>query len=209
MQGPSEKKPGEKLEYSQQYIKKLSPFKYLLYFLLGALSILFVALSMSLLYARVAGNMQGLQLPLIFHANTVIIISSSFSMFLAMRSLRQDEIVQYRWALGVTFGLGLAFIVFQFLGWQQMFANGISMANSPAGSYLYLISGIHALHILAGLVILGVFFVNALFLQKDPVKELLFMSDPAQPTKISILATYWHFVDILWLYLYGFFLIVL
>lgn len=209
MEGPSDKKTDQELYYSQQYVKKYQPFKFLLYTLLGALAILFIALSFSLLYAKTTGDLGSVHLPAIFHANTVIILMSSAAMYHAVRSLKQDDVVQYRWGLGVTFGLGLAFIGFQFLGWREMFQAGYSFVNSASGSYLYLISGIHALHIVAGLIALGIFFGKALYQQKDPVQELLFLSDPAQPTKVGLLATYWHFVDVLWLYLYCFFLLVL
>lgn len=209
MEGPSDKKTDQELYYSQQYVEKYKPFKFLLYTLLGALGILFIALSFSLLYAKATGELGSLHLPAIFHANTVIILMSSAAMYHALRSLKQDDVIQYRWGLGTTFGLGIAFIGFQFLGWREMFQAGYSFANSPAGSYLYLISGVHALHIVAGLIALGIFFGKALTQQKDPVQELLFLSDPAQPTKVGLLSTYWHFVDILWIYLYVFFLLVL
>ncbi|PSR05265.1 MAG: cytochrome c oxidase subunit III [Bacteroidetes bacterium SW_11_45_7] len=209
MEGSSDEKTDQELYYSQQYVKKYQPFKFLLYTLLGALAILFIALSFSLLYAKTTGDLSSLQLPAIFHANTVIILMSSAAMYHAVRSLKQDDVIQYRWGLGVTFGLGLAFIGFQFLGWRELFQMGYSFVKSPSGSYLYLISGIHALHIVAGLIALGIFFGKALYQQKDPVQELLFLSDPAQPTKVGLLSTYWHFVDGLWLYLYCFFLLVL
>jgi len=123
-----------------------------------------------------------------------------------LANLRDDERA-YSIGLLVTMLLGIAFAAFQIVAWSELFNSGISMQSNVAGAYLYVISGLHFLHIIAGIIVLSIFWLKAKERQDNPVKELLFDTDPVAKLKVKCLALYWHFVDGLWLYLYAFFLL--
>jgi len=87
---------------------------------------------------------------------------------------------------------------------MELYHSGIKL-NNIAGAYLYVISGLHLLHLLVGVFVLAWFALSALNKNNDPVKLLIFESDPFSKMKVELLATYWHFVDGLWIYIYLFF----
>jgi|SRR5688572_31109341 len=95
-----------------------------------------------------------------------------------------------------TLVLGIVFIVMQWIGFRQIWASGITLKGSGAAQFLYIIFGLHALHVFGGIVVLLFMFIRA-FNRK-------YRSYNAVPVEIA--ATYWHFVDLLWVYLFVFFL---
>jgi cytochrome c oxidase subunit 3 len=105
----------------------------------------------------------------------------------------------YKLFLIATMALAMMFIMFQYQGWIAMQNIGIDLAGNPSGSFVYVISGLHAAHVLGGIGILTVALVQA-YGQKYQVtsKRLL---------RFQLTSQYWHFVDILWIYLFIFFLI--
>lgn len=105
---------------------------------------------------------------------------------------------KYRSLIGVTLLLGIAFVVCQWLGFQELWRQQITFKGAGAGQFLYVIFGLHAIHVIGGVVVLLVMFIKA-FLGK--VK--LYSAVP-----VEVAATYWHFVDLLWIYLLVFFLFI-
>lgn len=184
--------------------------KFFLYFVLTSISVMFFMLTVSHLYARLVDGNAPVFLPQIFHANTVLILVSSVSFHFALQALKKDDDKQYLQALAVTFILGVLFLAFQVLGWVELSKNGVAFQTTDeggnTGTYLYFISGFHALHVLGGLVFLGFYLYKAIRRSYDPVQQLIHSTDPQRARPLSLMGTYWHFVDGLWLYLYLFFL---
>jgi len=115
----------------------------------------------------------------------------------ALRSFKQREMNRYRLLLAATVLLGVGFVILQWLGFKQLWNNGVQFKGaSGGGQFLYVIAGLHALHILGGIIALIVMFVKAFF-----GRTKLYSGVP-----VEIMATYWHFVDLLWIYLLVFFL---
>ena len=85
------------------------------------------------------------------------------------------------------------------LGWLQLDAGGIHLDGNPSGSFLYVISGTHAAHILGGVIILFISVLRAFFIRFNPNRLV----------NVQIMAMYWHFVDALWIYLFIIFQIYL
>ncbi|HEY6064380.1 MAG TPA: cytochrome c oxidase subunit 3, partial [Chitinophagaceae bacterium] len=100
--------------------------------------------------------------------------------------------------IGLTLLLGVAFLVLQWLGFQQLWVQKITFKGSGAGQFLYVIFGLHALHVIGGVMALIVMYVKAFV-----GRTKLYSSVP-----VEVMATYWHFVDLLWLYLLIFFLLI-
>ncbi|MEO1625349.1 MAG: cytochrome c oxidase subunit III, partial [Bacteroidota bacterium] len=96
-------------------------------------------------------------------------------------------------------------MILQGIGWYQLFADNISITHSNSASYLYVISIMHFLHVVAGLPFLGAFLYAARKRMKEPVSVLVYFSDPEKRLKLRLLSIYWHFLDALWIYLIVFF----
>jgi len=94
--------------------------------------------------------------------------------------------------------LGLAFVVTQFIGFSELWAQKITLRESIAGSFFYIIAGVHGLHVVGGIVALFV-----LLLRTYSSKKKFYSTAPVETA-----ALYWHFVDLLWIYLFVFFLLV-
>ncbi len=193
----------------QNVFEQRDPIRTTVLFLVGGLSFMFLMLSFGYAYAIFSSGQAPISLPIIFHANTVVILASSFTIHYAVSLLRQGEVKLHVGALAATFGLGFFFLVFQFIGWYELTTKGVYFGGggSGIGNYLFLISGAHALHIVVGLGWLGYLLSKVIACMKDPVQELLVSTDPHKVSSLKLAAFYWHFVDVLWVYLYGFFLV--
>jgi cytochrome c oxidase subunit 3 len=137
-------------------------------------------------------------MPKIFYLSTVVIIASSISIFLAQKAMAEREMARYRLLISVTAVLGLAFVATQFIGFSELWASKITFRDSVAGSFFYIITGVHALHVVGGIVALAV-----LFLRAYNTKTKFYSNAPVETAGL-----YWHFVDLLWIYLFVFFLLV-
>ena len=117
--------------------------------------------------------------------------------------------------LSATLFCCVSFIIGQLFGWHFLTEKGVHLAGKPDGSYLYLLTGLHLVHLLVGLVILGIFTLNARkqLLEtpsinfRQTVVQTSYFSDVKNYRKFRLTAIYWHFVDVLWVYLLLFFLV--
>lgn len=135
-----------------------------------------------------------LQLPQAFFWSTAIIAGSSLTYLLAQKAVsRNRQKGATRWLL-LTLGLGITFIALQFKGFSQMLENGYYFTGPTSTikmSYVFLIAVIHIVHVVAGLVSLVVVLVQQL-----RGKYL-----PGHTLGLELGATFWHFLDLLWVYL--------
>ncbi|WP_136481540.1 cytochrome c oxidase subunit 3 [Cognatitamlana onchidii] len=137
------------------------------------------------------------QLPNAFLISTVVIILSSISFLLAKKALKGSNSKSTLVWLIVTLVLGIVFIYNQFSGFQQIIDLGYNFTGPTSNvtmSYIYLIAIVHILHVVVGLICLLVVIYNH-FKQKYSVSNML---------GFELAATFWHFIDILWVYLFLF-----
>jgi cytochrome c oxidase subunit 3 len=146
-----------------------------------------------------AGNWLEFKLPSVFLYSSFSILLSSITLHMSYSNFKKGNEKSYKLFLIATMALAMMFIMFQYQGWIAMQNIGIDLAGNPSGSFVYVISGLHAAHVLGGIGILTVALVQA-YGQKYQVtsKRLL---------RFQLTSQYWHFVDILWIYLFIFFLI--
>jgi cytochrome c oxidase subunit 3 len=145
-------------------------------------------------------------LPRLLLLNTFVLLVSSASMELARRqpksqvalatslSLRGDSLgnkIRIPW-LVVTLALGLAFLFGQWTAWQQLAANGFYVSTTPSSSFVYLLTGAHAAHLLGGVVALFVACIASLL--RRPLKT--------RSIVVDLTAWYWHFMAALWIYIF-------
>jgi cytochrome c oxidase subunit 3 len=183
------------------------PYKFNLWLAIGSMIMFFTGLTSAYLVKSADTNVwESVALPSLFTVSTVLILLSSICMVLALRAFKANRVRQYQMLLLVTLLLGIGFMVSQVLAWKQLLIDGIELKNSIAGAYLYVISGAHLLHALGGVIALTVFTVIAFRRYRGPVDTLELNIAPDRRVGIEVMATYWHFVDILWLYLFIFFI---
>jgi len=181
------------------------PYNILLLLSIIGLSALFLSLSAAFVYNRVQNNLPPIRLPNIFILNTLVLMGSSGAMWWAKKAYLADNTRAYQRALSATVLLSLIFMIAQYFGWSRLFQQNIFIQSNNSASYLYLISGLHFLHVVAGLPFLGVFLWTAYKRMKEPVSVLIYFSDPEKRLKLRLLTVYWHFLDALWIYLALFF----
>lgn len=179
--------------------KKLHPHKFTLWVAIASILMMFAGLTSAFIVKSNLVGWKNIEIPRIFWVSTAVILGSSLTMQMALRAFKQREMNQYRLLMGLTFVLGTLFVVLQWTGFQGLWNQGIRFTGSAgAGQFLYVIFGLHAVHVIGGIVALLVMFIKAF-----TGKIKLYSSVP-----VEVVATYWHFVDILWLYLLIFFLII-
>jgi cytochrome c oxidase subunit 3 len=137
------------------------------------------------------------ELPNSFFISTIIITFSSLVFIAAKKALLKEKyLLSQSLVLGV-FVLGLAFIYNQFLGFNELIISGYNFTGPTSNitmSYIYIIAVAHILHVIVGLISLAVVIVNHFKKQYTPASKLGF----------DIASNFWHFIDLLWVYLFLF-----
>ncbi len=175
--------------------------------LLTGITSLFLGFSAAYLYNRIQSDLQPIQLPLLFVFNSFLLVSSSVTLNYARKFYKTDNTKNYQRNLALTLILTILFLASQIIAWNQLYRDGIFITHSNMASYLYIISGVHFAHVIAGIPFLSIFLWTSLRDMKEPVSVLVYFSDPTKKRKLNLLTVYWHFLDILWIYLVLFFLI--
>jgi cytochrome c oxidase subunit 3 len=184
---------------SEQQRRKLHPYKFIMWVAMGSIVMMFAGFTSAYVVKRNQANWLEFTLPNLFWFSTATILLSSLTIHLATKAFKAREMARYRALMTVTAVLGLVFIVLQWMGFRSLEEHGVSLigANSnAAGSFLGVITGVHMLHVLGGVIALLVMFFKAFSSRKKSYS----------PISIEIASTYWHFVDGLWVYLFIFFI---
>lgn len=178
---------------------KIHPKKFALIAACAGMFMSFIALTSAYIVRQAAGNWLEFQLPAIFYYNTLVVIASSMMLHVSYKGFLKGRVQQYRYAMVAAFGLGLLFLALQYQGWVAMDNLGLGLTVNPSSSFIYLISGWHAAHILGGIGALTVALLHA-FLLVPKVSE-------KRKLRFELTLIFWHFVDFLWVYLLVFFTI--
>ncbi|GAB3897312.1 cytochrome c oxidase subunit 3 [Spirosoma agri] len=186
--------------------KRREPFRFMLWLGIASSVMLFTMLLVTYVIRRTAPDWTDVKLPNVFLISTFVIILSSFTLNNANQAFRHERFSSYRTNIATTLVLGTLFILLQGWGWRQMILAGIKMEGNPSGSFVYVISGIHLVHILIGLIFLVIALAEALR-RRPYVDSFVYSVNPPNQLKIRLITLYWHFVDILWVGLFIFLLI--
>jgi cytochrome c oxidase subunit 3 len=179
---------------------QLAPKKFVVWLFVFASFMIFAALTSGfIVYAGGKGHAMNVILPRIFLYSTSVIIMSSVTMFLASRAAKGLEAEKQRLFLWLTMLLGMVFFGLQIYGWYVLtYKMGVFFVNPNASqSFIYVLSGVHLLHIIAGLL----FLLNALIGSYRDKPQAINLYN------MEISSIFWHFVDIVWIYLYVFLLL--
>ena len=176
---------------------KMHPYKMVLFAGLGSIVMMFAGLTSAYIVKKSQANWLDFELPKEFFISTIVILLSSFSIQMAVKKAKEKELNQYRGFLSVTAILGVVFMILQLQGFMALQANNIALMgprSNSASSFLFVITILHLFHVLGGvLALIGVSFKS--FSAKNNLENTL---------PVDLLSTYWHFVDILWIYLFIF-----
>ncbi len=182
----------------EQRIRKAKKFN--LWLGMIGMFMMFAALSSGFIVYTASGVDKGIKtlLPQTFIYSTVVILISSLSLHLAYKAAHAVNLARQKLFLLCTIALGIVFFVLQVHSWQVLTAQGIYFINNNASqSFVYVFTGLHLLHIVAGLVVLFRCFFGA----AKPI------SQANNIFRMDLAALFWHFLDLLWIYIYVFLLL--
>lgn len=176
----------------------MNPKKFSMWLFLMSVVMLFASLTSGYIVRKAEGNWVDFELPPIFWLTSAILLLSSVSHHIAFLKAKKDDLDQVKGWMIVTAILGLAFVASQFYAWVYLVnINVYFSGNNVAGSFLYVITGLHALHVISAIIFV-LWITVATFRYKVHSKNIL---------GIELCTTYWHFLDALWIYLFGFLLL--
>ena len=168
--------------------------KMLLWLAIGSMIMLFAGLTSAYLVRKAEGNWLEFDLPWIFWISTGLIMLCSVTINMAVRALKKNDQKNLLIFLWITTGLGTAFLITQYLAWSELYSKGISFTGNPASSFLFVLTGLHVAHFFGGFIYLIVVLLRAIRKVYNAENTLA----------VRLCATYWHFLDVLWVYLFIF-----
>jgi cytochrome c oxidase subunit 3 len=212
------------LEQNNQFLQGAKAKRGLLWLGIISIVMLFAGLTSGYIVRQGEGKWVQFGLPNTFIISTILIVLSSVTMQWALLSIKKGNQKNFRTGLLLTMLLGTGFLVTQYFSWSELFSQGIAFAGrikdiktnfqyipagketavdagdagNVAGSFLYVITGLHLMHLIGGLIALFIVFSRA---GKNKYSVTNYNG-------VSMCATYWHFLDGLWVYLFFFLLYI-
>ncbi len=173
----------------------MHPKKFVVWLFIVSIIMMFAGWTSAFLVARSEGGLLNIELPNLFKITTVLLVISSVTIHLANRAASKDNLPALRMLLGITFVLGVAFLLGQWFSFDQLVAQDIYfIGGSSIQSFMYVLPFMHGLHIIAGLIFVAIVLYRS-FHFKVHSKNM---------ASLQMCATFWHFLDVLWLYLFLF-----
>jgi cytochrome c oxidase subunit 3 len=177
---------------------RIHPHKFTLWIAMGSIIMMFAGLTSAYIVRSNQANWLQFYLPDIFWYSTVVILLSSVFMHLSLKAFRAREMKRYRLLITITAFLGILFALLQVAGFMYLNNHGVALlgpGSNPSASFLAIIAGLHALHVLGGVIALLIIFFKAYSSRSKNYSVV----------PVEVVSTYWHFVDALWIYLFIFF----
>ena len=181
--------------------QRIHPHRFIMWIAIGSIVMMFAGMTSAYIVKKNQGNWLAIELPVVFWYSTAVILVSSVTMYLANTALKAGKISFYKSLITITAILGVMFVIMQWEGFKDLETRGIALIgpqSNSASSFLFVITGLHMLHVLGGVIALLVTFFKSFGVQEGQTNLV--------PTQI--VATYWHFVDVLWIYLFIFYQLI-
>ena len=180
---------------ADQQRKRIHPHKFTLWVGIGSIVMMFAGLTSAYIVKRDQPGWTGFTMPLVFWYSTAVMLLSSLTMQMALKAFKDRERNKYKNLVAITTVLGILFVVLQVIGYNRLHTAGIKVEGSGAGVFFIIIFGLHAAHVLGGIVALLILLFKAF---SGRIRSY-------NPVPVEVASTYWHFVDLLWIYLFIFF----
>ena len=175
----------------------MHPKKFALWIFIGTVVMIFAGLTSAHIVRQADGDWLIYDIPSMLWVTSGIILVSSIFMHWAYIAAKKNKPKQVKFALLTTSLLGVLFLVGQVEAWGQLVDAGVFFVGNPAGSFMYVFTAIHGLHLISGVIYLLYMLISA-FRYKVHSKNMLNM---------DMCTTYWHFLGGLWIYLFVFLLL--
>lgn len=175
----------------------MNPKLFAMWLFIVTVIMIFAGLTSAYIVRQGEGNWLQFELPTLLWITTAVILTSSGTMHWAYLAAKKDNLKQVKLAMTITTLLGIVFMIGQVYAWGDLVANNVYLVGNPAGSFVYILTGLHGAHLFGGIVFLLIVLV-ATYRYKVHSKNI---------NQITMCATYWHFLDGLWLYLFIFLLL--
>jgi cytochrome c oxidase subunit III len=169
----------------------VNKWKFMIWLFIVTIIMFFASQTSAYLVRRAEGNWKEFELPVVFYYSTAVLLISSVFMHLAYLAAKKDNFKNLKLFISLCFSFGLVFLGMQYVGWQQLGEMGIYLKGNPSESFYFLITIAHAVHLFSGLCVLTYSFWAAHTMRVHS-KNMVHM---------EVSATYWHFLDALWVYL--------
>jgi cytochrome c oxidase subunit III len=175
----------------------MHPKKFAMWLFMASVMMLFASLTSAYIVRQAEGNWLYFELPALFYYTTAIIVISSVTMQWAYFAAKKDNVGLVKTLVTITSVLGVAFLIGQFFGWVDLVSHSIHLVGNPSGSFVYLITGLHGAHIISAVIFLLI-VLNSAFKLRINSRNM---------AQMEMCTTYWHFLGVLWVYLFIFLLI--
>lgn len=127
--------------------------------------------------------------------NTLVLISSSVTVIMSWASLKMKDFEKYKMYMGLTLLCAFIFLIVKYFEYTGKFHHGIYPSSSTFMGIYFTLTGLHGLHIIGGMIVMGYFWL--------PFGNKMWQSDPERFTnRIEVAGLYWHFVDLVWIFLF-------
>ena len=173
-------------------ILRMNPNIFITWIFIISISMIFVSLISAYIVKK--GEPGGLiiNLPNMFIYSTIVVVLSSLFKQIAYFSAKKDDLNKLNYLLLASILSGVLFLILQYFSWGELVNSGVYFVGHPDGSFIYILSGVHAIHLISGLIFIFVVYVFSIkFKIHSKTLNLIEMS-----------TTYWHFLTFLWVYLF-------
>ncbi len=186
-----------------QRLENLHPYEMLLYLAMVGSGLIFLFLALAFLFSG-RQYLQGLneQMPFAFSVSTFLLVLSGYTAVKMRLHYQEENSAKLYRSLQMTFGLGILFMGFQVLGWIELTDKGINFTGLPSGSFLYVLSGIHVIHLFGAMVFAVILLLELRKIEQDAIRKLVWTKNPFEKLRIRLFTVYWQFMDAIWLVLF-------
>ena len=182
--------------------KRKKVMKPLLWFGMASIVMLFAGFTSAVIVRKGDGVWLQYDIPNMFLVSSIIAVIGSVFMVLALLFGKKNNQQMLKTFLWLTLAAGASFVYTQFAGYTQLVESEIFLtgpSSNPSGSFLYIISGLHLLHLAGGIIALLIVIFNAMKGRYNSENLL----------GLQVCSTYWHFMGAMWIYLYIFFRMII
>lgn len=189
----------QELKYADLVEQPISmhPKKFALWLFMVSVVMVFAGLTSAYIVRQSEGNWLDYDLPEIFWVTSGIALLSSITLHWAYYSARKDNFTNLKIGMVLTVLLGIAFLVGQWYSWVALVDREVFFVGNPSGSFLYVFTGLHGVHLISGVIFLIIVLIST-FRLKVHSRAMITM---------EMAVTYWHFLGGLWIYLFMFLLL--
>ncbi|MBS9523501.1 cytochrome C oxidase subunit III [Litoribacter ruber] len=184
-------------------VEDMHPYQTLVYLGMFGSGLIFLYLSIAFVFSfQQQFVLQAFRVPISFLASLGVMVVSGVAASKLLDLYIRDEFVKLKEMVLSMLLLGLIFTLLQLLGWLELQNMGVRFKGVASESYLFLLTGIHAIHLLGALVFAGMLYAQLKLSSKDAFKSMLFMINPFEKMKIRLFVIYWYFMDVIWVVLF-------